>query len=72
MTIKNLFYKNTELMVLSCLIIIAFAIYYFLITIEPFSSNYIPQSKRGYQEKKIIPKGPIIYNIPLYQIIMNT
>jgi hypothetical protein len=51
MTIKDLFYKNTELMLLICLITIAFAIYYFLITIEPFNGNYIPKSKRGYQKK---------------------
>lgn len=52
MPISNLFYKNTELMLLSSIIIIAFAIYFFLIQIETFNGNYIPQSKRGYQEKK--------------------
>ena len=63
MPISNLFYKNTELMLLSSLIIIAFAIYFFLIQIETFNGNYIPQSKRGYQEKKIISKSQYIIMI---------
>jgi hypothetical protein len=58
MPISNLFYKNTELMLLSSVIIMAFAIYYFLIQIEQFNGNYIPQSKRGYQEKNIQKKQP--------------
>ena len=62
MPISNLFYKNTELMLLSSVIIIAFAIYFFLIQIEQFNGNYIPQSKRGYQEKKKNNIKKSIYN----------
>ena len=52
---NNIFhFKNKELMLLSVCIFIAFSIYYFLIKIETFYGDYIPQSKRSLK-KKIYP-----------------
>ena len=47
-------FKNKELMLLTVCIFIAFSIYYFLIKIETFYGDYIPQSKRNFK-KKIYP-----------------
>ena len=48
---NNILNKNTELMLLICIISIAFAVYYFLLTIEQFNGNYIPHSKRRHIKK---------------------
>jgi len=42
---NNILNKNRELMLLICIISIAFAVYYFLLTIEQFNGNCIPHSK---------------------------
>jgi hypothetical protein len=57
--------KNKELMLLTICIFIAFSLYYFLIKIETFYGDYIPQSKLGYKPKDKI-KGYPLYTYDDY------